>query len=80
MFPSLGKIALLIAVIVALFLALRWLNRAPSHLMRRRPSPSPSPRGAAQAAIEDMVACPACGTYVAADARACGKPTCPQPR
>jgi len=78
MFPSLSKLALVIAVIVVLWYALRWLNRAPSHLMRRRPSPSP--QGPAQAAIEDLVACRACGTFVAPGARSCGKPACPQPR
>jgi hypothetical protein len=83
MFPSFGKLALLIAVIVALWYAMRWLNRAPSNLMRRRPAPSPqgpSPQGPAQAAIEDLVACHACGTYIAPNARSCGKPACPQPR
>ena len=79
MFPSLGKLALLLTVIIVLWYALRWLNRAPSHLARRRPAPSP--QGPAQrAAIEDLVACHACGTYIAPSARACGKPGCPQPR
>jgi hypothetical protein len=80
MFPSLNKLGLLIAVILVLWYGLRWLNRVPSHLMRRRPAPSPSPRRAAQAAIEDLVACHACGTYIAPSARSCGKPGCPQPR
>jgi hypothetical protein len=78
MFPSFSKLALVVAVIIALWYALRWLNRAPTHLMRRRPAPSPP--GPAQAAIEDLVACHTCGTYVAAGARACGRPGCPQPR
>jgi hypothetical protein len=78
MFPSLSKLALIIAVAFALWYALRWLNRAPSHLMRRRPAPSPQPQ--AKTAIEDLVVCRACGTYVAAGAPSCGKPGCPQPR
>lgn len=78
MFPSLSKLALVIGVILVLWYALRWLNRVPAHLMRRRPAPSP--QGPAQAAIEDLVACHACGTYIAPSARSCGKPGCPQPR
>jgi hypothetical protein len=79
MFPSFSKLALVVAVILVLWYALRWLNRAPANLMRRRPQPSPqAPRG--PAAIEDLEACAACGTYLAAGARACGKPGCPQPR
>jgi len=79
MFPSFSKLAVVIAVIFVLWYALRWLNRAPSHLMRRGPQPAPqAPRG--PAAIEDLVACAACGTFVVAGARACGKPGCPQPR
>ena len=80
MFPSLSKLALVIAVILVLWYALRWLNRVPSHLMRRRPAPSTSPQGPAQVAIEDLVACHACGTYIAPSARSCGRPGCPQPR
>ena len=78
MFPSLSKLALVIAVILVLWYALRWLNRVPSHLMRRRSAAAP--QGPAQAAIEDLVACHACGTYIAPSARGCGRPGCPQPR
>jgi hypothetical protein len=78
MFPSLNKLALLITVILVLWYGLRWLNRVPSHLMRRRAEPSP--QGATKTAIEDLVACQACGTYIAPNARGCGKPGCPQPR
>jgi uncharacterized membrane-anchored protein len=79
MFPSFNKLAVVVAVILALWYGLRWLNRAPSNLMRRRPEPAPQgPAG--NAAIEDLVACGACGTFVATSARACGKPDCPQPR
>jgi hypothetical protein len=79
MFPSVNKLALVIAVIFVLWYALRWLNRVPSHLMRRRSASSPQPPG--QSAIEDLVACRTCGTFVAAaGAPNCGKPGCPQPR
>jgi hypothetical protein len=78
MFPSVNKLAVVILVIFALWYGLRWLNRVPANLMRRRPEPSPQPQ--AKNAIEDLVACRACGTYIAAGARSCGKPGCPQPR
>lgn len=79
MFPSFNKLAVVVAVILALWYGLRWLNRAPANLMRRRPEPAPQ-GPTAKAAIEDLVACAACGTFVAIGARACGKPGCPQPR
>ncbi len=73
---SVPKFVVLILVAVAVWYAMRWLNRTPANVARRRPSPSRAP----QAAIEDLVACRVCGSYVATDARACGKPGCPQPR
>ena len=76
MFPSPTKLALIIRVVFVVWYALRWLNRAPPTAVRRRQEQSPPPR----AAIEDLVACRACGTYVAAEARNCGKAGCPQPR
>jgi len=48
---------------------MRWLNRAPTRIVRRREARSP------QSAIEDLVACRICGAYVAADAAGCGKGT-----
>lgn len=79
------KFILIILVIFAVWYAMRWFNRSSpnprtaarggrSGRARRRPAPSPPP------AIEDLVACRVCGAYVAADARGCGKPGCPQPR
>ena len=76
MFPSPTKLALIILVVFAVWYALRWLNRAPPTAVRRQQTQSPPPR----AAIEDLVECRACGTYVAAEARHCGKAGCPQPR
>ncbi len=71
---SVPKLVVLILVAVAVWYAMRWLNRPPPTVARRRPSPAP------QAAIEDLVACRVCGSYIATDARACGKSGCPQPR
>ncbi|HLY46001.1 MAG TPA: hypothetical protein VKQ73_10520 [Stellaceae bacterium] len=69
------KLVFLLLVGFAVWYALRWLNRLPSRPGQRQQAPPPRPR---QAAIEDLVACRQCGTYVAAGA-GCGKPGCPQP-
>jgi hypothetical protein len=73
---SVSKFVLILAVILAVWYAMRWLNRGASVAARRR-QPPPGPRP--QPAIEDLVACRVCGAYVAAGARACGKAGCPQP-
>jgi len=75
---SVPKLVLIIALIVVVWFAMRWLNRGPSAIARRRRQPPP--RAQRPGAIEDLVACRSCGAYVAAGARACGKPACPLPR
>lgn len=70
------KLILISLLVFAVWYATRWLNRPPAKVARRRPAPSPQP----QASIEDLVACPSCGTYVAAGAGGCGRPGCPQAR
>jgi hypothetical protein len=70
------KIILIILVLAAVWIAMRWLNNRPTRVARQqRQQP---PRG--PAAIEDLVACRTCGAYIATNARACGKAGCPQPR
>ncbi len=71
---ALPKLVLLILVAFAVWYAVRRLNRAPPKILRRRQAPAP------QSAVQDLVPCRICGAYVAADARGCGKPDCPQPR
>ena len=73
---ALPKLVLLILLGFAVWYGMRWLNRAPPKIVRRRQPPAPGP----QPAVEDLTACPTCGAYVAASARGCGKPGCPQPR
>jgi hypothetical protein len=74
--PKLIEIAL---VIFAVWYAVRWLNRPPAP-RRARPMAPPGPQAARRVEAEDLVACPACGAYVAQSARSCGKPACPRPR
>ena len=73
---ALPKLVLLVLLGFAVWYGMRWLNRAPPTIVRRRQAPSPGP----QQAVEDLTACPTCGAYVAASARGCGNPGCPQPR
>ena len=72
---ALPKVVLLIVLAFAAWYGMRWLNRAPTRIARRRDATPPR-----QPAIQDLVACRICGAYVAADAAGCGKPDCPQPR
>ena len=78
MMITVPKLVLIIVLIAIVWFAMRWLDRGQSALARRRRQPSPRPQR--QGAIEDLVACRVCGAYVAAGARGCGKPACPQPR
>ena len=71
-----SKLVLIILLAAAVWYAMRWLNRQPTKVARRRPAAAPQPH----AAIEDLVACRSCGTYIAPSARSCGKAGCPQPR
>ena len=68
------KLVLLVLFAVAVWYAMRWLNRAPERAIRR-PQGAPHPRS--QPAVEDLTACRVCGAYVAAGAHACGKAGCP---
>jgi hypothetical protein len=79
------KIVLIIMVIFAVWYAVRWFNRPAPKAVRRGPNrwarsaaASASAAGS-QGVVEDLVACPACGAYVAANARGCGKAGCPRP-
>ena len=72
---ALPKLVLIVLAVFAVWYALRWLNRTPPKVVRQRRSPAPGP----QQAVEDLTPCQTCGAYVAASARGCGKPGCPQP-
>ena len=75
------KLLFVILLIFAVWYALRWFNRAPPKVVRRGPSPwtRSGPRQQPPRAVEDLVSCRACGAYVAASARSCGKAGCPRP-
>jgi hypothetical protein len=71
-----SKIVLIILVALVAWYVVRWINRPPPRVTRRREAPSPG----GKATVEDLTACRVCGAYVAASARSCGKPGCPLPR
>jgi hypothetical protein len=68
------KLVLVLVIGFLVWYALRWVNGTTPKSRPRRPEPPPR-----QPAVEDLVACRKCGAYVAANARACGRPDCPQP-
>jgi hypothetical protein len=70
---ALPKLVLLVLVGFGVWFAMRWMQGAPTKIVRREAPPRPT-------AIQDLVACRVCGAYAAADAAGCGKPDCPQPR
>ena len=72
------KIVLIVLLMFVVWYAVRWFNRqtAPK-AVRRGPGAARSARP--QSAVEDLVACRACGAYVAASARGCGKAGCSRP-
>lgn len=72
---GLPKLLLIILVIFAVWYVMRAFNRGRAQMQN---PPRPQPRAAIPA--EDLAACRACGTYIAASARHCGRAGCPQPR
>ena len=72
------KIVLIILVAFAVWYALRWFNR-PAPKAVRRGAARPAGPTRSRPIIEDLVSCRACGAYVAASARSCGKAGCPRP-
>ncbi len=69
------KLVAILVIAIVVWYAMRWWNRA----VPPRPARGPqefTPRRE-QPKVEDLTACRVCGAYVAAGARACGKPGCP---
>ena len=85
MFGGLSRLLLLALVVIAVLYAIRQFNKLRQEVRpempRRRPATQRSARRQqpSQAAVQDLIACPACGAYVAASARGCGKAGCPRP-
>jgi hypothetical protein len=71
---GLPKLFLIVLVIVAVWYAVRAVNRMRPQMPPRQTQPR------AQIEAEDLVNCRVCGSYVAVSARHCGRPDCAQPR
>ncbi|HVC55637.1 MAG TPA: hypothetical protein VND95_06760 [Stellaceae bacterium] len=79
------KLVVVVLLGFVVWYAMRWWNRPPASRPRapgagtaagqrqRRASAPPK-------AVEDLVACRQCGTYITAGAAGCGKPDCPRAR
>ena len=82
---SIQKLLFTAIVIAAIRYAFKWLGRLQEqkrHIDREQARKTrDSAAGTSRAAqVEDMVACPQCGTYVAVgDTHNCGKRDCPYP-
>ena len=83
---SFAKFLLVVAVIAIAWFGWRWFQRWEKErrmLADRRAADDAMRRGRAAretADVEDLAKCRVCGAFVAAGARACGRPGCPYPR
>jgi hypothetical protein len=69
------KLVVILVIAIVVWYAMRWWNRAvPPKAAGGRHNFVPRRE---QPKVEDLTACRVCGAYVAAGARACGKPGCP---
>jgi len=76
---SFWKIVVLAAVIAIVWFGFRWVQRWQAESQARLKESSRRPSGGREVQAETMVACRACGTYVVAGARGCGRRGCPFP-
>src|SRR2546423_13889125 len=84
MFGGLSRLLLLALVVIAVLYAIRQFNKLRQEVRPEVPPPRPatqrsSPRRQSQPAVQDLIACRACGTYDAANARGRGKAGFPAP-
>ncbi len=74
--PSLPKILVILALVVVGWMVFsRWSGRSGSGREKGRLRRDKPGRSAQK--VEEMRACPACGTYVAPGAKSCGRADCP---
>jgi hypothetical protein len=81
MFAGLPELFVILVVVFAAWHVVKAFNRVstqPPPPRRPQAQSQTQPRQIVEA--EDLVNCRVCGTYIAASARNCGRPNCPQPR
>lgn len=84
MFAGIPELFVILVVVFAAWHVVKLFNRANTRPPPRGGNPqAPSqgrPQGRPMIEAEDLVACKACGAYIASSARHCGRTDCPQPR
>jgi hypothetical protein len=85
MFAGIPELFVILVVVFAAWHVVKAFNRLQQPPATPRQSSRQAPRqpasgGRAMIEAEDLVNCRVCGTYIAASARHCGRPNCPQPR
>ena len=83
MFAGLPELFVILVVVFAAWHVVKAFNRVstqppPPRRSQAQGQTQSQPRQIVEA--EDLVNCRVCGTYIAASARNCGRPNCPQPR
>ena len=73
---SMNKLLILAAVVAVAWFGFRWWQRQ-QIAKREPPRRAPHQRGRA-GDVEDMRACPTCGTYVTAGSGPCERADCPR--
>ena len=76
--PSLGKIAVLIGIVLAVWYGFKLVGRLDQARKQQQRGGSPKPKAGGAPEIEDTVQCPVCKAYVVAkSAGPCDRPDCP---
>ena len=82
--PSLGKLLLLIAIVLAVWYGFKWIGRLDAQRKAAAKRSAAERRGSvkrrsgSESVTEEMVQCPACETYVLSRSTGtCGRPDCP---
>ncbi|MGO1120029.1 hypothetical protein ACTL6U_15085 [Rhodovibrionaceae bacterium A322] len=86
--PSLSKIMVLVGILVAVWYGFKLLGQLDKKrkaeaalrerdVARNRTSTQGAARSASKDDVEEMVACPGCGTYMPSNRKSCGSPDCP---
>jgi hypothetical protein len=89
MFAGIPELFVILIVVFAAWHVVKAFNRLGSQTQPprgagprgpQRPQQTQRPQAQPMIEAEDLVNCRACGTYIAASARHCGRADCPQPR
>lgn len=74
---GLPKLLVLVILVLVVWYGARYVTRVEAVRRELRQRGAARRRSGGALPAEDMISCPACGTYVAKSARSCGRPDCP---